>query len=62
MLATTPSQRTGDIGPYSRFLEVAGEAHRSATPAQRSLMRQLASTCPTPEQATDGIERIMGWK
>lgn len=50
------------VSIFQEFLGVANEAHRAASDEQRSLMRQLAHTMPTPEQATTGIRQIMGWE
>lgn len=49
------------VGPYAQFLWTANEAARLATPAQKSLIRQLASRNLKPEQYTPEIEKIMGW-
>lgn len=49
------------VGIFRDFLAVANEAHRRATDEQRSLMRQLGATLPTPQEAAAGIRSIMGW-
>lgn len=48
-------------GVFNDFLTIANEAHRAANDEQRRLMRQLASTHPTPQDAAAGIRQIMGW-
>lgn len=62
-LSIRAAQQTGQSpGPFREFLEVANEAHRRADDDQRRLMRQLAHTLPTPQEATSGIRQIMGWE
>lgn len=46
---------------YPRFLEVANEAHKVATPEQRQALRALTTLHLKPEQMTPEIEKIMGW-
>lgn len=58
---TPDSSETARKGVFNEFLEVANEAHRRANDEQRRLMRQLASTQPTPQAAAEGIRQIMGW-
>lgn len=48
-------------GTYQRFLQVCNAAHRQADPAQRKMIRELAAQQLSPEEATYGIEQIMGW-
>lgn len=57
----TASDATPLKSAYGQFLEVANEAHRLANNEQRRLMRQLASTHPSPQDAVAGIRQIMGW-
>lgn len=47
--------------PFARFLEVANEAWRLATPEQRSALRTLTALHLPLEQRTVEIEKVMGW-
>lgn len=47
--------------PFARFLEVANEAYRTATPEQRAALRTLSLLQLPIDQRTLEVEKIMGW-